>query len=305
MIKNEQLLSKKILILMPVYNEETNIGRTISAVLTQTLPNFTLMIQDNNSSDRTLEIITNFAKQDPRIQIFHENKTIPAHENWFSLANKVPDILKYDFCTWLAGDDLWSNEFYLENLADLLLINPQIGAACPIFRISTRDDGILKEICTDINEDRPVKRIIKLCKNWDHVHHIYGLYKSNVFDNLIKSKVSQFDEYIGSDWWWTYEFLSKDRSLVTPKSVYVKELPYPQNESEDFKKLGKIENYIRGFKGCIVPQYFHLKRLKRVTHKRYLAVVVLYYFVSLSFEKTIRFNSLYFRKLTQKIGGVF
>lgn len=305
MIKSQQLLSKKTLILMPVYNEEKSVGRAISAVLSQTLKNFTLMIQDNDSSDGTVEVITNFARQDSRVQIFHQNKTIPAHENWFSLANKIPKIQEYDFCTWLAGDDLWSDELYLENLVNILVRNPEIGAACPVFQISNPDNGILKEIYMDINETRSNKRITKLCENWDYVHHIYGLYRSSVFDNLLKSKVSQFDDYIGSDWWWTYEFLTKERSLVTSKSVYIKELLFSDETSENFEQLGKIKTYYKGFKGCIHPQYVHLKRLKWVKDNRYLAMIVSYHFITLSFRNLMSFNLIYLRKFVQKMGELF
>jgi|GEM_PF-4071079 len=51
--------------LMTSYNAEMHIADSIQAILDQTEPNFSLLIVDDNSTDRTFEIINSFS--DPRI----------------------------------------------------------------------------------------------------------------------------------------------------------------------------------------------------------------------------------------------
>ncbi len=53
---------------MVVRNEEKNISEAIQSILGQTFSDFEFIIVDDNSTDRTKEIIGSFS--DPRIQLF-------------------------------------------------------------------------------------------------------------------------------------------------------------------------------------------------------------------------------------------
>lgn len=59
-----------ISVVMPVYNTEAYVGEAIESVLNQTFTDFELIIVDDGSTDRSLEIINSFAKKDSRIRIF-------------------------------------------------------------------------------------------------------------------------------------------------------------------------------------------------------------------------------------------
>tara|TARA_B100000929_G_scaffold219305_1_gene175895 strand:+ start:17188 stop:18159 length:972 start_codon:yes stop_codon:yes gene_type:complete len=64
-------LSPKISVLLPVYNAEAFIAKSIQSILDQTEPDFELLVIDDCSTDGSIEIINRF--KDPRI-IFHRKK---------------------------------------------------------------------------------------------------------------------------------------------------------------------------------------------------------------------------------------
>jgi chlorobactene glucosyltransferase len=59
-----------ISVIVPARNEERNIRRCMDALLTQTYPNFEIIILDDLSTDATPQILTELADRDPRLKIF-------------------------------------------------------------------------------------------------------------------------------------------------------------------------------------------------------------------------------------------
>lgn len=71
-----------ISVIMPVYNAEFYLAEAIESILTQTFPNFELIIINDGSKDNSLQIINNFAEQDSRIVIIsRENRGLIASLN--------------------------------------------------------------------------------------------------------------------------------------------------------------------------------------------------------------------------------
>ncbi len=60
-------MSKFVSVLMPVYNSENYVARAIISVLEQTYRNFEFIIINDNSTDKTIEILKSFT--DPRIKL--------------------------------------------------------------------------------------------------------------------------------------------------------------------------------------------------------------------------------------------
>ena len=59
----------RVSIVIPVYNREKYITLAVESVLRQTLQDWELIISDDGSTDGTLEMITEFATHDSRIQV--------------------------------------------------------------------------------------------------------------------------------------------------------------------------------------------------------------------------------------------
>ena len=64
----------KISIFIPVYNMQKYIGRTLLNIKNQTLKDIEIVVINDCSNDKSLEIITNFSKNDSIIKIINNKK---------------------------------------------------------------------------------------------------------------------------------------------------------------------------------------------------------------------------------------
>ena len=74
----------RVSVLIPARNEETNVGDCIKGFLSQNYDNFEIHVLDDQSTDRTGEIIEKFGEQYPEVQAIH-GKPLPAGwngKNW-------------------------------------------------------------------------------------------------------------------------------------------------------------------------------------------------------------------------------
>jgi glycosyltransferase involved in cell wall biosynthesis len=112
---------KKVSVIMPVYNVEQYVAETIRSVLAQTYSNFELLIVDDQSPDRSVEVCRQF--QDPRIQIIHQK-----NRGLAGARNTGIRHAQGDYIALLDSDDLWLPE-KLEKLVNHLERSPQVGVA--------------------------------------------------------------------------------------------------------------------------------------------------------------------------------
>ncbi|MBD2449484.1 glycosyltransferase family 2 protein [Nostoc sp. FACHB-152] len=111
----------KISVIIPAYNAECTIGETIQSVQQQTFQDFELIIIDDGSKDKTLEIIQSI--NDKRLKIFaYENGGVAeARNRGISHANA-------EYIAFLDADDLWTPD-KLELQLVALQKNPEVGVA--------------------------------------------------------------------------------------------------------------------------------------------------------------------------------
>jgi len=89
-------------VITPVYNREKYLVECIESVLNQTYKNFEFIIIDDKSSDNTLQIIKNYALNDPRIRVLENDKNIGATLSF----NRGLDISKGEFIARMDSDDI-------------------------------------------------------------------------------------------------------------------------------------------------------------------------------------------------------
>ncbi len=92
---------KKVSVILPVYGVEQYVAEAVRSVLAQTYGNFELLIIDDGSPDRSIEICQQFT--DPRIQIIQQsNRGLSgARDTGIRHAQGV-------YLAFLDGDDLWA-----------------------------------------------------------------------------------------------------------------------------------------------------------------------------------------------------
>ncbi|WP_105245010.1 glycosyltransferase family 2 protein [Psychrobacter sp. Marseille-P5312] len=102
-----------------IYNAEQYLGYAISSVLAQTHKYWELILVDDGSTDRSLEIAKDFAKLDDRIRVISDgnNRKLPYR------LNQIIDEAKYSYIARMDADDLIHPE-RLERQLKFLIENP-------------------------------------------------------------------------------------------------------------------------------------------------------------------------------------
>lgn len=97
-------MNPKIEILMATYNGEKYIEDQINSIINQTYKNWTLLIRDDGSKDKTLDIIKKYEKVDKRIILLRDNK------NNLGFVKNFEELLKNsksEFVMFSDQDDYW------------------------------------------------------------------------------------------------------------------------------------------------------------------------------------------------------
>jgi len=106
------LPTPKVSIIIPVYGVEKYIAAAVQSALDQTYQDFELIIVNNNTPDRSIEICQEF--DDPRIQIIHQENRGPAGSRNTGIRHA-----QGAYITFLDGDDLWEPEKLAKHVAHL------------------------------------------------------------------------------------------------------------------------------------------------------------------------------------------
>ena len=110
---------------LPVFNEEKRVNKILNFLFRQSYKNFKIIISDNCSNDRTLEICKKWKKKRKNLIIFRQKKKININKNFYFVYSK--STTKYFM--WMAADDLKSKNFIKDNL-HFLEKNPKYSASC-------------------------------------------------------------------------------------------------------------------------------------------------------------------------------
>lgn len=93
-------------IITPSHNAEKFIAQTIESVLAQTYQEWEVIVVDDLSSDNTVQIIEDYAQNDPRIKLIKlEQKSGPAVAR-----NRAIEASRGQYIAFLDADDLWMSE---------------------------------------------------------------------------------------------------------------------------------------------------------------------------------------------------
>lgn len=96
-------MNPKISIITPCFNCEKFISETIESVLKQTYTNFEMIIVDDASTDKSFDIIKEYALKDSRIKYFQNQQNSGAYYSRnFAIKNATGDYIAF-----LDSDDIW------------------------------------------------------------------------------------------------------------------------------------------------------------------------------------------------------
>ena len=92
-----------ISVIIPAYNVDKYLAETLDSVLAQIYPHFEVVIVNDGSTDRTLEIAQGYAAKDDRIQVISQ-----ANQGVSAARNHGIRVTTGELLAFLDGDDRWN-----------------------------------------------------------------------------------------------------------------------------------------------------------------------------------------------------
>jgi glycosyltransferase involved in cell wall biosynthesis len=175
---------KLVSLIMPAYNAEQTIEKSIRSILRQSWSNFELIVVDDASRDRTLEIAQELAAEDARIRVLSNEENIGCYAS----RNIGLRASAGDFITIADADDIsMSNRLEL-HMAPLIDGSAEVTISLDIRSRCTMDELDYQD------EDRMLQRVTELAeKNQDgkpgdwygkKLAFATAMYKRKIFEEI-------------------------------------------------------------------------------------------------------------------------
>lgn len=166
-------------------NGAKTIRRTLDSLLTQTFPEFELIISDNVSTDDTPRICKGYATKDSRIRYIRQEKSLSAAEN----QTFVLRTSRGEYFMWASDDDIWAPSF-IEVLLEKLKNNPEYDVAMGSYDLLWSNGNLKYKVVFRGDLDMTQKTHEEIFKKmiFDAPVHvfIYGLYRRNFLLQIMR-----------------------------------------------------------------------------------------------------------------------
>lgn len=151
-------------ICIPCFNASQYLSATLHALLNQTHKNVEIIIVDDHSNDRSIEIIDDFAKKDKRVKMASAEKSGAA-----AARNKAFKISKGDFVIFFDADD-WIPENFIQTQLECIGSNKKNVVVAEWGRFYRNDLSSLSIDPHQIKKDLSFENWIK--NYWCNVTHM-------------------------------------------------------------------------------------------------------------------------------------
>jgi len=134
-----------IAILLSTYNGEKYIKEQLESILKQTYQKFVLIVRDDGSKDKTVEILENYSLKDKRILLIETGSNVGIKQSFFYLLNYALQYTNAQYFMFCDQDDVWlpgKLEFFLKKAvskypqllhSDLVVVNEKLNKIADSF----------------------------------------------------------------------------------------------------------------------------------------------------------------------------
>ena len=247
-------MSKKVSIIMGIYNCEETIEEAIDSIISQTYTEWDLILCDDNSTDRTYEIANQYSKKYPDKIKLIRNK---ANMKLAATLNRCLECATGDYIARMDSDDK-SMPNRLEKQVNFLIQNPEYDLVGSQMTIFSGSDILGKKSIIEL-PDRYTQRFS------NPFAHPTIMARKRVFDILggyNTSKETQRCEDVEL-WFRFYEYGFKGYNI--------QETLYQYREDRDALNKRKLKHgidcakiYYQGFKRLNYPKRYYIYILKPI-----------------------------------------
>lgn len=144
-------------IVIPAYNAAVFIERTLASALAQTHSRLEILVVDDGSTDRTVDLVEAAARRDPRIRLFRRPRGGVAQARNFAIAEARGTLIAP-----LDADDLWHPDKLAEQVAALRQAGSSVGLVyCWSVGIDENDSVTVPDLCQSSAAGRVVPQMIE------------------------------------------------------------------------------------------------------------------------------------------------
>lgn len=161
----------EVSVIIPNYNHAPYLKKRIDSVINQTYQGFEIIIVDDASSDRSIDIINEFSRHPKVSQIIinQTNSGSPFAQWW-----KAAEVARNEWI-WIAESDDLADKHFLENVARALEANPNLG-------ICYTDSKVINSEGIEINERFSIrKNQLFHTSRWSENYTIEGINELNEY----------------------------------------------------------------------------------------------------------------------------
>lgn len=185
-------MKKKVSILIPCYNCEEFVGKSIESALRQTWDNKEIIVVDDGSTDRSFEIAKSY--ESDIVKVFKKNNKGLTHTRNFAFNHSNGEYIQT-----LDSDDLLSPDKVKSQMRLFEKFGDDVIAYCPwsFFFSEDGSDAVFKKIESYVDYDNPVDMLLSMWLNgWYVVSHSW------MFHRKLVDQVGGWDEnlWLNEDW---------------------------------------------------------------------------------------------------------
>ena len=258
-------IDPKVSVIVPYYNHEAFIEQRLDSILHQTFRDFELIIINDASTDKGMEIVNRKCKDRKNVTIINNEKNIGnPFINWFTGIEAAKSEL-----IWLAEDDDYSDLNFLENMIPVFQDKDVNLAYCSSNAVD-ENNNIKKDFYIECGYYDDLKASLKW--NNDYINSgtkevIEGLAIKNTIPNvsatlmrksaLKKVDISNLDQFVCGGDWYVYMQLLKEGKIAYirnsmnyhrrhPDSIVCRALCSPKDTIKDYYLLHSyvIDNFL-------------------------------------------------------------
>ncbi|BCL37653.1 glycosyltransferase family 2 protein [Nostoc sp. MS1] len=153
-------------VIIPAYNAEKFIGRTLQSVLSQTYRNIEVLVVDDGSQDKTAEIVASMARIDNRVRLLKQSNQGVAIARNLAINNSLGEYIAP-----IDADDIWYAQKIEKQVQCLENADSSVGFVYAWTALIDEDDNIIGKY-----------------NSWyySHIHSVEGdVYKHLLYTNFI------------------------------------------------------------------------------------------------------------------------
>ena len=256
-------MNELITIVVPVYNTHDYLGKCLDSLICQTYKNIRIICVDDGSTDKSKELIEEYAKNDNRIfYVYQENGgAASARNHGIDLFIKDKDS---EFIIFVDSDDYVEKD-HVETLFDTLMKYDADVATCDMKEVGVKAESDMQ---TQVyNREETLKLYFK--DQMFRESPVVKIYKKKMFEELRFPNGMHYE-----DTFETYKFIEKTERvshiIYYSYNIVIREDSLTHSEYSDYE-------YDKAIAGLEIYNYYKGTQFEKLAYNKYLGI--LFYFI--------------------------